>query len=49
MQHLIYKIFALSTAAFLFHSNDKGWSFYHLAFPWTMARTGHGHSSLHHK
>jgi hypothetical protein len=49
MNHILYKIFALSTAAFLFYSNDKGWSFYRLLMPGASGRSGLGHSSFHHK
>ena len=49
MNHLFYKLFALSTAAFLFYSNDKGWSFYRLLMPGASGRTGPGVSALHHK
>jgi hypothetical protein len=49
MKHLYYKIFALSAAASLYYSNDKGWSFYHLLLPGTSGRSGPGHSSFHHK
>jgi hypothetical protein len=49
MQHLIYKIFAISTAATLFYTNDKGWSFHGLLLPGSSGRSGPGHSSLHHK
>lgn len=49
MNHILYKTFALSTAAFLFYSNDKGWSFSSLLIPGTAARNGPGQSLLHHK
>lgn len=49
MNHLFYKLFALTTAASLYYSNGQGWSYYHLLWPKTSDRGGPGSSSLHHK
>lgn len=49
MNHLLYKLFAVSTAASLYYSNAKGLSFFRSLMPGMSGRSGPGISSFHHK